>query len=90
MLNYTQASVLGYKLIDNGLGVWSVTSSFGSFTGSLKEVCRHSVSKLGFSLRELEIGILEMEKNFDNVAEYGIMKTFIYSYEDKNEKSTVH
>jgi hypothetical protein len=76
----------GYKLFDRGNGVYSMQTPKGIFTGSLKQVCKFSVNELGFQISEIEIGILEMEKHFHNGAEYGIFKSFMFTF-DAEEKN---
>lgn len=82
----------GYKLFDKGNGLWQIRTPKGAYTGSLKQVCTYSVVELGFDIKEIEIGVLEMEKHFHNAAEYGIFKRFMWSYdqEEKNGNSTKH
>ncbi|NJO48150.1 MAG: hypothetical protein HC840_00380 [Leptolyngbyaceae cyanobacterium RM2_2_4] len=76
----------GYKLVDKGMGVYQLLTPKDVFTGSLKQVCTYSVLELGFSISEIELGILEMEKHFHNAAEYGIFKRFMWTY-DTEEKN---
>ena len=71
----------GYKLFDKGNGVWQLQTPTGIFTGNLKQVCTYAVLKLDFKMSELEIGVMEMEKHFHNAAEYGIFKSFMWSYD---------
>lgn len=87
MFQALQTNKLGYKLLDKGDGNWQIVTPNGIFTGNMKQVCTYSVMELGFSMKELEIGILEMEKHFHNAAEYGVFKKFMWSYdqEEKNE-----
>lgn len=75
----------GYTLLDKGDGTWCMVSFKGVFTGSMRQTCVYSVIELGFNMGELEIGILEMDNNFHNAAEYGVLKTFMWSY-DMEEK----
>ena len=90
MFQLTKNNGSGYKLFDRGQGLWQIQTPTGVFSGSLKKVCTYAVIKLGFSIEELEIGVLEMEKHFHNAAEYGIFKRFMWSYdlEEKNEKAS--
>lgn len=89
---FGQSRQSGYKLVDKGLGLWQLQMPAGVYTGSLKQVCAYAVHKLEFSLKELEIGVLEMDKHFHNAAEYGIFKRFMWSYdlEEKNEKTSLN
>ena len=82
-VNKTKGS--GYKLMDRGLGLWSIQAPQGTFTGTLKQVCLYAVRKHDFEMKELELGVIEMEKHWHNAAEYGIFKRFMWSY-DTEEK----
>lgn len=75
----------GYRLLDKGLGLWQIQTPDGNFTGTLKQVCHFAVLKLDFEMKELELGVMEMEKHWHNAAEYGIFKKFMWSY-DTEEK----
>lgn len=86
MFQVSQKVSSGYKLLDKGNGFWQMVTPQGFFTGSLKQVVVYSVNELGFSVKELEIGVTEMEKHFHNAAEYGILKAFMWSY-DQEEKN---
>lgn len=93
MFQATQTkNVSGYKLIDKGAGLYQLHTPKGIFTGNLKQVCTFSVLQLGFEMKELELGVLEMEKHFHNAAEYGIFKRFMWTYdtEEKNAKTTLN
>lgn len=79
----------GYKLIDKGAGIYQLRTPSGAYTGNLRQVCTYSVINLGFSIQELELGVIEMEKNFHNAAEYGIMKTFMYTT-DMDDNTVKH
>jgi len=85
MFQSIQKSSSGYQLVDLGTGSWQIRTPKGIFTGNLRQVCTYSVLELGFTFKELEIGVIEMEKHFHNAAEFGIFKSFMWSY-DLNEK----
>lgn len=89
MIQATQVKRSGYKLVDKGQGLWQLESPAETFSGSLREVCHYAVTKFEFTMSELEIGVLEMDKHFHNAAEYGVFKRFMWSYdlEEKNGKS---
>lgn len=72
---------VGYKLLDLGSGLWSLQAPQSTFSGTLKQVCLYAVRKFDFEMKELEIGVLEMEKHWHNAAEYGIFKRFMWSYD---------
>lgn len=92
MFESKQSGLSGYKLIDNGNGIWKMLTPSGQFTGSLKDVCRFAVHRHGFSMKEIEVGVLEMEKHFHNAAEYGMFKSFMWSYdlEEKDANTIIH
>lgn len=89
MFQATQTKGSGYQLVDRGNGTYQLRSPNGIFTGNLKQVVRYSVIRLGFTVKEIEIGVMEMEKHFHNAAEYGFFKRFMWSYdlEEKDEKA---
>lgn len=79
-------SICGYKLHDFG-SHWELHWSKGIFKGNMRQVCVFAVMELGFSIKELEIGILEMENNFHNAAEYGIFKKFMWTFDRETNQS---
>jgi hypothetical protein len=89
MFQMNKSFVSGYKLYDRSNGLWQMQTPNGIFSGSLRMVCKYAVLRLDFHINELEIGVLEMEKHFHNAAEYGIYKSFMWSYdlEDKNDNA---
>ena len=88
MIQSTQVKRMGYRLVDKGLGLWEIYTPVGQYEGSLKDVCAYAVVHHDFTMDELEIGVLEMDKHFHNAAEYGVFKRFMWSYdlEEKNGK----
>lgn len=78
----------GYKLYYLGEKYKLVYGS-KSYMGSLHQVCAYAVIQLGFDLEELEVGVLEMEKHSHNVAEYGVMKGFMFTFEEKMDAKTI-
>ena len=83
MIDPMQVDSKGYQLYDLGHD-WQIKSSRKTFTGTLKQVCTYAVLELGFSMNELEVAIMEMHKEFHNAAEFGMYRTFIYTF-DKEE-----
>lgn len=83
-----RSSSKGYQLIDFG-SHWEMHSSKGIYRGGFRQVCTYAVLELGFSMKELEIGVVEMEKTFHNGAEFGIFKRFMYTF-DKENNSALH
>ncbi len=77
---------VGYQLYDFG-SHWELHCRKGIFRGNLKQVCTYAVMEHGFSMKELEMGVLEMEKHFHNGAEYGIFKRFMWSFDRETDKS---
>lgn len=92
MFQAVQTRNSGYTLVDKGYGFWQIRTPSGIFTGSLKQVCAYSVNKLGFLMSDIELGVMEMEKAFHSAAEYGIMKSLMWTYdlEENDEKITIH
>jgi hypothetical protein len=71
----------GYKLINKGDGLYKLVSSHGSFVGTASQVTTYAVLEHGFSRDEIEFGIQEMNAGCHNAAEYGIFKSFMFSYD---------
>lgn len=88
MFTKTEKTSMGYQLFDLGNDKWKMTSPSGSFTGNLKDVVHYSVKELGFNVSELELGVIEMEKNFMDAAEYGHFKTFMWPFDQS--KGSLH
>lgn len=84
MFKPVESEKLGYQLFDLG-NKYQLRSPKGIYTGTLKQVATYAVLELGFSVEEIEIGVLEMEKHFHNGAEYGVFKRFMWTF-DKEEK----
>jgi hypothetical protein len=85
-----ERELTGYKLYDLG-SLYELHSSRGIFRGSLAQVSTYAVLKLGFNIKEIELGVLEMERNFHDGAEYGVRKSFMFTFdkEGKYAKSIV-
>lgn len=83
----------GYKLLKDESGNYKIVSSNGTFKGTATQVMNHAVLELGFDKEEIELGMAEMTKRLHNAAEYGMFKSFMWSYnkEITNETfSTFH
>lgn len=83
----------GYKLLKDESGNYKLVSSNGTFKGNANQVINHAVLELGFDKSEIELGMEEMTKRFHNAAEYGMFKSFMWSYDRgvSNETfATVH
>jgi len=76
----------GYKLIDKGNGLWQLKMPRGTYTGSWDQVVNYSVIVEEFEKKELDLGKKEMWERFHDAAEYGIFKSFMWSY-DTTEKN---
>ena len=77
----------GYQLINVG-PYWELHSASGVFRGNLKKVCTYAVLNLGFLFKELEAAVDEMEKHFHDGAEFGIYKSFMFTFDigEKNDQ----
>lgn len=78
----------GYQLYDFG-NHYELHSRFGIYRGNLKQVATYAVTELGFEVDEIELGVLEMNKQFHNGAEFGIMRRFMYTF-DKETNAKLH
>lgn len=72
----------GYQLINLG-SYWEFHSPTGIFSGDLKKVCTYAVHNLGFRFKELEVAVDEMEQRFHNGAEFGVFKSFMFTFEEE-------
>lgn len=68
---------VGYKLFDCGTH-WELHFKRGVFSGNLKQICTFAIYELRFSMSELELGVIEMEKAFADGAEFGVLGQFMY------------
>jgi hypothetical protein len=71
---------IGYQLINLG-SHWELRTPTYVFKGSWQSVRDHAVNVLEFSESELITGRNEMEKHFNNAAEYGFLKCFMFTFE---------
>ncbi len=88
MLAKDNVQRVGYKLFDCG-DHWELHFNGGKFSGNLKQVCTYAVHQLEFSMAELEMGVLEMNKHFHDGAEYGIFKRFMWTFDKEIIKHKV-
>ena len=88
MLAKDNVDRIGYKLFDCGTH-WEMHFKRGVYSGNLKQVCTFAVHELGFTMYELEIGVVEMEKAFADGAEFGIFKRFMYPIDRKLQSTKV-
>lgn len=70
----------GYQMLNLG-SHWEFHSSRGIFSGDLKKVVVYAVNQLGFQFKELEVAVEEMEKQFHNGAEFGMYRSFMFTFE---------
>jgi hypothetical protein len=89
MVEKTTIDMVGYKLFDFGQ-TWEFHFSHGIFRGSLDEVVRYAVLRHDFSVSELEIGVVEIEKGFHDGAEFGIYKSFMFPIDLPSNTVTIH
>lgn len=87
MFQLIKSNSSGYKLLDKGNGMWQLKTPMGVFSGNLRQVCTYAVLKLEFQMKELETAVIEMEKEFHDGAEFGIMKSFMYTFESQEQLS---
>jgi hypothetical protein len=74
----------GYQLIDSG-SHWELHSPIGIYRGNFKQVCTYAAIKLGFSLDEIDVAVQEMETHFQNGAEFGIFKSFLFTFDKETD-----
>ncbi len=75
----------GYDLFDFGT-YWELRFNHGIFRGSLKQVCIYAVQQHDFDMYELELGVMEMEKDFCDAATFGIFKRFMFPFDSSENK----
>lgn len=88
MFQITTEKGPGYRLIDKGNMIYQLQTPRGFYTGTIKDVSRYAVKKLGFDVDEFFVGVIEMEANFHNAAEYGILKRFIFTFDVEENDAT--
>jgi len=82
----------GYQLLNLG-SHWELHSSRGIFKGDFKKVCTYAIVELGFPMKELETAFTEMDEHFHNAAEFGIYKSFMFTFEKEenyDKRRNVH
>lgn len=78
--------MFGYKLLDKGNNIYQLIGNKVNFTGSVNQIKNFAVLTLGFELKEIEFGLDSIIANMHDVAEFGIFKSFIYSYDSVDNK----
>lgn len=73
----------GYRLLDLGNSRWSLVHSKGNFTGTFDQVRDYALYVIGFEEQELKVAVNIMDKGFYNAAEFGVMKKFMYPYDEE-------
>jgi hypothetical protein len=76
--------VLGYKLFDFG-SHYELHWRKGVFRGDLKKITTYAVIDLGFEVDEIELAVVEMNKHFHNAAEFGIMRRFMFTFDNESD-----
>ncbi len=72
----------GYDLYEITKDEWIIHIKNGDiFAGSFKKVIIHAITRLGFSMEEIEISVTEMLKYGHNGAHFGTYKSFIYTFQ---------
>ena len=84
MFQRLEQELTGYKLFDYG-SWYELHSSHGVFRGNLHQVRTYAVMELGFKFKEIDYGVLAMEENFHNGAEFGVRKSFLYTFDAKEK-----
>ncbi len=79
-----RSSSKGYQLFSLG-PKWELHTPSGIVSGTLHQICNYAVLRLGFKITEIEFAVIEMEKQFHDAAEFGIYKSFIFTF-DRSEK----
>ena len=76
-----------YHLYEVGSDLYQLHSKFsseGAVEGTLTAVLSHAVVNLRFDLEELETALLDMNENGLDGAEFGINRSFLYSFDRKS------
>ena len=76
-----QHNLAGYNMIEGQNNVWylQVVDRI-AFTGTLKEVVKFAIIRLGFNFHDLHEAILFLGANGYNAAHFGMHKRFIYTF----------
>lgn len=75
-----------YKLDEDLYEIHASGSSQKAFQGTLIGILTYATYKLHFAPDELERGLIDMIENDTNGANFGINRTFIYSFNRNNKK----
>ena len=70
----------GYVLHRVAPDMWQLQADYGTFKGNLSKVLTYAVQQLGFDFIQMETAVLEMNRQDHNAAEFGVMKKFMYSF----------
>lgn len=75
-----------YKLQMISLDKWAVIrKNKKPYIGSMDQVISYSVKALGIPFQEIDIAIEEIIEHGDDTAEFGIMRSFLYTFNSKKE-----
>lgn len=57
-----------------------------AYEGNLKQIMKHCIHSLGFEFEDLEAAVMEMNKRGHNGAEFGVLKGFIFTFENAKHR----
>ena len=87
MYEFQRPKTLGYKLYQIGSWYEILSPERGKFRGNFEQVRHYASDILGFDSNEIRIAKEEMEKNFHNAAEFGVLKGFMFTFELTTNKT---
>jgi hypothetical protein len=82
MFQPLEKEIIGYRLYDL-VSHYELHCRKGIYRGDLKKICKYAVIDLGFALNEIELGVLEMNKHFHNAAEFGVLRHFMFTFDNE-------
>jgi hypothetical protein len=76
----------GYYLIENSHDDWTFRAGQFAFRGTFKKVVTFAIIRYGFRADDIDIAIKEMIKHGNDAIHFGIYKTFIFTFNQKDRK----
>lgn len=76
----------GYYLIENGHDDWTFIAGDFQYRNSFRNVVICAIARNGFRADDIDDAVKEMVKNDHDGIHFGIFKTFIFTFSQKDRK----
>ena len=78
-----------YKIFKIDEDTYQIHSSFGekSMEGTRLSIMVYAIHVLGFKAEDIEIGMLDLIRTDNDALDYGINRTFLFSYKRKDKRA---